>query len=98
MSKFKFSRIFKENYNFLRFQWGPTFSKGCGGPNFPVVQPFQGVLLLLPMETFRNGDFAEGVWTPCPPVPALDSRIIFTKLLKIMMVVCNDDLRCLKLP
>ena len=31
-----------------------------------------------------------------PPVPILDSRTLFTKLLKIMMVVCNDDLRCLK--
>ena len=26
--------VFKENYNFLRFQWGPTFSKGRGGSKF----------------------------------------------------------------
>ena len=41
---------------------GPTFSRGGGGSNF-----FQGVQMLISIETHRTFDFPGGVLTPIPP-------------------------------
>ena len=52
---------FKENYQFSRFQRGPTFSRGGGGSNL-----FEGVQLHIPIETHITCDFpgGGGVRTP----------------------------------
>ena len=46
----------KENYKFLRFQGGPTLSRGEGGQ----LLPGGGVQLLISMETYRTCDFPGG--------------------------------------
>ena len=53
---------FKEIYHFSRFQRGPTFSRGGGGPTFRG-----GSNCLFPIETHITCDFPGGVRTPCPP-------------------------------
>ena len=57
---------FKEIYHFLRFQRGPTFSRGGGG-----VQLFSrgggGSNCLFPIETHITCDFSGGSGPPVPP-------------------------------
>ena len=48
------SNLFKENYNFLRFQWGSIIFQGEGGPNFSRGC---GVQMLISIETYRICDF-----------------------------------------
>ena len=54
---------FKENYNFSRFQGGPTFSGGWGG----------GSNCLFPIETHITCDFPGG--GPDPLFPPLDPHL-----------------------
>ena len=56
---------FKENYNFPRFQSGPTFSRGGGSNIFQGDPTFsRGVLML---ETHRTCDFPGVVSGPLSP-------------------------------
>ena len=59
---------FKENYNFSRFQGGPTFSRGGGGGG--------GSNCLFPIETHITCDFpgGPGPLSP-PPPPPLDPHL-----------------------
>ena len=58
---------FKENYQFSRFQRGPTFSRGGGGGG--GVPPFsrEGCQLFIPIETHITCDFPGGGPDPLPP-------------------------------
>ena len=59
-------------YRFLRFQRGPTFSRG--------VQLFPGGSnCLFPIETHITCDFPGGVRTPCPP--PLDPHLVLLNML-----------------
>ena len=59
---------FKENYNFLRFQWGSIIFRG-GGPNFSRGC---GVQMLISIETYRICDFPGG---PGPPYPSGSAHV-----------------------
>ena len=76
---------FKENYQFSRFQRGPTFSRG-GGSNL-----FEGVQLLIPIETHITCDFPGGGGdrTPCLPlwICTWDSKNYQKKNLKMSWIL-----------
>ena len=58
--------IFKENYHFLRFRRGPTFSRSGDGVHFFSRE---GSNCLFPIEPNINCDFPGGSGNPCPTHP-----------------------------